>query len=39
MNERINELIQQATNREEFYPAGCNGYPDFITSFNKEIYL
>lgn len=38
MNERIKELIKQATTREEFYPAGCNGYPEYRYDFNKEKF-
>jgi len=38
MNSRIQELIEQATTKEEFYPAGCNGYPDYRIDFNKEKF-
>lgn len=38
MNDRIRELIEQATTKEEFYPAGCNGYPDYRYEFDKEKF-
>ena len=38
MNERIKELAEQATTKQEFYPAGCNGYPEYLYYFNKEKF-
>lgn len=38
MNERIKELAEQATTKEEFYPAGCNGYPEYRYDFDKEKF-
>lgn len=38
MNERIRELIEQATTQEAYYPAGCNGYPEYLADFNKEKF-
>ena len=38
MNERIRELAEQATIKEEYYPAGCNGYPDYRYDFDKEKF-
>jgi hypothetical protein len=38
MNERIKELIEQATTKEDFYPAGCNGYPEYRIYFDKEKF-
>ena len=38
MNERIRELIEQATTKQDFYPAGCNGYPDYRYEFDKEKF-
>lgn len=38
MNERIKELIAQATTKEDYYPAGCNGYPEYQYDFNKEKF-
>ena len=38
MNNRIEELICQATTVEDTYPAGCNGYPTPVSYFNKEKF-
>ena len=38
MNKLIKELIEQATTKEEFYPAGCNGYPEYRYDFDKEKF-
>lgn len=38
LNERIRELIEQATTKQDFYPAGCNGYPDYRYEFDKEKF-
>ena len=38
MNEKIRELIDLATTQEEYYPAGCNGYPDIRQDFHKERF-
>ena len=38
MNERIQELAEQATIKEEYYPAGCNGYPEYRYDFDKEKF-
>ena len=38
MNNRIDDLIMQATVKEETYPAGCNGYPDYIYDFDKQKF-
>ena len=38
MNERVRELIEQATIREEYYPAGCNGHPEYSYYFDKEKF-
>ena len=38
MNERIRLLVEQATTKQEFYPAGCNGYPDYRYEFDKEKF-
>ena len=38
MNERIRELAEQATIKEEYYPAGCNGYPEYRYDFDKEKF-
>lgn len=38
MNKRIRELIEQATTKQDFYPAGCNGYPDYRYEFDKEKF-
>lgn len=35
MNTLIQHLVEQATSKEEFYPAGCNGYR---YDFNKEKF-
>jgi hypothetical protein len=36
--ELINELIAKATSTEDTYPAGCNGYPVPLSSFDKELF-
>ena len=38
MNKLIKELIAQATTKEEFYPAGCNGCPEYRYDFDKEKF-
>jgi hypothetical protein len=38
MNEQIRELAEQATIKEEYYPAGCNGYPEYSYDFDKEKF-
>lgn len=38
MNEQIRKLIEQATTKQDFYPAGCNGYPDYRYEFDKEKF-
>jgi hypothetical protein len=38
MNEKIRELAEQATIKEEYYPAGCNGYPEYRYDFNHEHF-
>ena len=38
MNEQIKKLIEQATTKEEFYPAGCDGHPEYRYDFNKEKF-
>ena len=38
MNERIQALINQATTKKAHYPAGCNGYPDYLFDFDKEKF-
>ena len=38
MNKRIQELIEQATTKREFYPAGCNGYPEYRYDFDQEKF-
>lgn len=38
MNERIAQLIQQATMIEDHYPAGCNGYPEQRVWFDKDKF-
>jgi len=38
MNERIKELIEQATTKREFYPASCNGYPEYRYDFDQEKF-
>ena len=37
MNERIKELIEQATTKESFYPAGCGHHEDRYY-FDKEKF-
>lgn len=37
-NERIQELIEQATTKESFYPAGCNGHHEDRYYFDKEKF-
>lgn len=39
MNKVIEELIEQATTKEEFYPAGCNGYPEYRYDFDPELLV
>lgn len=38
MNERIRELIEHATTKESFYPAGCNGHHEDRYYFDKEKF-
>ena len=38
MNERIQDLIDQATICEDHYPAGCNGHPELRQYFDKEKF-
>lgn len=38
MNNRIKELIEQATTVEDTYPAGCNGHPTPVSYFDKEKF-
>jgi hypothetical protein len=38
MNKVIKDLIEKATTKEAFYPAGCNGYPDYRYDLNKEKF-
>jgi hypothetical protein len=38
MNDRIRELVEQATIKEDYYPAGCNGHPDQRYYFDKEKF-
>ena len=38
MNEQIKELIEQATTKREFYPAGSNGYPQYRYDFDQEKF-
>ena len=38
MNELIKELAEQATIKGEYYPAGCNGYPEYRYDFDKEKF-
>ena len=38
MNELIERLAEQATIKEEYYPAGCNGYPEYRYDFDKEKF-
>lgn len=38
MNERIKELIARATTVEDTYPAGCNGHPVPVYSFDKQKF-
>ena len=38
MTERIKELIEQATTKESFYPAGCNGHHEDRYYFDKEKF-
>ena len=37
-NELLGKLIAQATTREDHYPPGCNGQPEYWYSFNKEKF-
>lgn len=36
MNDKINELIKQATLRYETYPAGCDGHPEVSFYFDRR---
>jgi hypothetical protein len=38
MNQLIQRLIEEATTQEAYYPAGCNGYPEYRSEFNKEKF-
>ena len=38
MNKRIRELAEQATITEDYYPAGCNGYPEYSYYFDEEKF-
>ena len=38
MNERIKELIAKATTVEDTYPAGCDGHPVPVYSFDKQKF-
>ena len=38
MNERIQELVRQATTKEAYYPAGNDGHPEYRIDFNKEKF-
>lgn len=38
MNHLIQRLIEQATTQEAYYPAGCNGYPEYRSEFDKEKF-
>lgn len=38
MNERIQSLVERATTKEDTYPAGCNGHPVPVYSFDKEKF-
>lgn len=38
MNERIQSLVEQATTKEDTYPAGCNGHPVPVYYFDKEKF-
>lgn len=38
MNERINELIENSTIRSQYYPAGCNGYPECASYFDQQKF-
>jgi hypothetical protein len=38
MNDLIERLAEQATIKEEYYPAGCNGYPEYRYNFDKEKF-
>ena len=38
MNKRIEELIAKATTVEDTYPAGCDGHPVPVYSFDKEKF-
>ncbi len=38
MNDLIRRLEEQATRKEEFYPAGCNGHPEYRYSFDRAEF-
>lgn len=38
MNTKIKELIELATSKEEFYPAGNDGHPEYRNYFDKEKF-
>jgi hypothetical protein len=38
MNHLIQRLIEEATTQEAYYPAGCNGYPEYRSEFDKEKF-
>jgi hypothetical protein len=38
MNERINELMKQATVREAYYPAGNDGHPEYRSYVSQEKF-
>ena len=38
MNERIRELVEQATTKVEYYPPSCDGYTQYRYDFDKEKF-
>ena len=38
MNTKINELIAKSTTVEDTYPAGCDGHPVPVYSFDKQKF-
>jgi hypothetical protein len=38
MNERIQQLMIQATVREPYYPAGNDGHPEYRIYVNQEMF-
>jgi hypothetical protein len=38
MNERIKQLMIQATVREPYYPAGNDGHPEYMTYVSQEKF-